>query len=115
MWMAERIDSGMSSYQEVKPKSLPELEEKEKISSDYIEVIFAHPHTFKFVNNKAFEMPDVQYLLYDVRDGALWYGRSGEELSGYLEYADEKYPFQPDENLIALVERETYKVFKSDK
>ena len=115
MWMAERIDSGMSSYQEMELKSLPELKEKEKISSDYIEVIYAHPHTFKFINKKDFEMSDVQYLLYDVRDGALWYGRSGADLSGYLEYVDEKYPFQPDEDLMALVESEAYKDFKSDK
>ena len=115
MWMAERIDSGMSSYQEMELKRLPELGEKEKISSDYIEVIYAHPHTFKFINKKDFEMSDVQYLLYDVRDGALWYGRSGADLSGYLEYVDEKYPFQPDEDLMALVESEAYKDFKSDK
>lgn len=40
----------------------------------YIEIQYAQPQTFRFYNNKSWEMKEVIYLLYCEDDGTIWYG-----------------------------------------
>lgn len=106
MWMAMNIDNVIAIYQ---------FEEAEEVatvilnqSSDkYVEVIYQIPHTFRFINKPDWEMADVAYLLYDVNDGSIWYGASAENISGHLMYSDEEHPFQPDTELIDVIEKGT--------
>ena len=103
-WMADAIDSHMSCYVETSGSKMPDIEEPENRESDYVEVIYAHPHDFSFYNRKDFRMTGVQYLFYDAKEGSLWYGENKERIFGILKYQDETYPFSPDEDLLGLIE-----------
>lgn len=40
----------------------------------YVEIQYAEPQTFRFYNNKSWEMKEVIHLLYCEDDGTIWYG-----------------------------------------
>ena len=46
----------------------------------YIEMEYTQPQTFRFYNNKSWEMKNVRNMVYCQEDGTLWYGTTSDKI-----------------------------------
>ena len=46
----------------------------------YIEIEYTQPQTFRFYNNKSWEMKNVRSMVYCQEDGTLWYGTTSDKI-----------------------------------
>jgi len=56
----------------------------------YIEIQYAQPQTFRFYNNKSWEMKEVIYLLYCEDDGTIWYGTQAGKIENCAKKCDKR-------------------------
>lgn len=97
-WMGNNIDN-QSSFYKIESQ-FTSIETIMKNNKTYIEVEYAEPQLFRFYNNMSWEMENVEYLVFCVEDGTLWYGSSQGEIKNCAYYEDANSQYQADENLL---------------
>ena len=97
-WSGDDI-SNHSAHYKVKDEqsSVKSVIDKNKV---YIEIEYKKAQSFKFYNNKSWEIDQVTCMLFCVEDGTLWYGKSHENLEKCARYDSAEDEYQVNTQLL---------------
>lgn len=98
IWMGIDISNHAKQY-EIENVS-EDIESIKEADKTYIEIEYSRPQTFRFYNNKSWNMLDIVYLVFCVDDGTLWYGTQSGSIEKCARYSDLEHEYQADAQLL---------------